>query len=149
MSSEFFQLFKTVAQYPSIISGRRITIPSTVKNIGDSVFIWSNLKVIVSKIKDPSQVKYGTFLFDKTERYPVLYVPKGSLAAYESSPYWGYRHFEKIVEGEPEDENSETSISAIVCPQANKDVYYNLQGQRVKTPTKGLYIKNGRKVLIK
>jgi Flp pilus assembly protein protease CpaA len=29
------------------------------------------------------------------------------------------------------------------------DVIYNLQGQRVKNPTKGLYIKNGKKVLIK
>lgn len=130
---------------------QKMTIPSTVTSFGDSVFIFnSNLKVIVSKIKDPSQVKYGYFLFDnKTEYYSILYVPKGSLAAYESSPYWGYRHFEKIVEGEPEDENSGTSISAIVSPQANKDVYYNLQGQRVETPTKGLYIKNGRKIFIK
>jgi hypothetical protein len=134
----------------NIIEIRRMTIPSTVKAIGDSVFIWNNgLEEIVSKIKDPSQVKYGKFLFDKTENYSVLYVPKGSLAAYESSPYWGYRHFEKIVEGEPEDENSGTSISAIVSPEANKDVYYNLQGQRVETPTKGLYIKNGRKILVK
>ena len=134
----------------NIIEIRRMTIPSTVKAIGDSVFIWNNgLEEIVSKIKDPSQVKYGKFLFDKTENYSVLYVPKGSLAAYESSPYWGYRHFEKIVEGDPEDENSGTSISAIVSPQANKDVYYNLQGQRVETPTKGLYIKNGRKILVK
>ena len=128
----------------------KITIPSTVTAIGDSVFIFSDsLRVIVSKIKDPSQVKYAESLFDKTEFYRVLYVPKGSLAAYESSPYWGYRHFGKIVEGDPEDENSGTSISAIVSPQANKDVYYNLQGQRVETPTKGLYIKNGRKILIK
>ena len=129
---------------------QKMTIPSTVTSFGDSVFIWNNnLKVIVSKIKDPSQVEYGDMLFTFLEYYSVLYVPKGSLAAYESSPYWGYRHFEKIVEGEPEDENSGTSISAIVSPEANKDVYYNLQGQRVETPTKGLYIKNGRKILVK
>jgi len=30
-----------------------------------------------------------------------------------------------------------------------KDVYYNLQGQRVDRPGKGLYIKNGKKVVIK
>lgn len=129
---------------------QKMTIPSTVTSFGDSVFIWNNnLKVIVSKIKDPSQVEYGDMLFTFLEYYSVLYVPKGSLAAYESSPYWGYRHFEKIVEGEPEDENSGTSISAIVSPEANKDVYYNLQGQRVETPTKRLYIKNGRKILVK
>ena len=30
-----------------------------------------------------------------------------------------------------------------------KDVYYNLQGVRVENPGKGLYIKNGKKVLVK
>jgi hypothetical protein len=30
-----------------------------------------------------------------------------------------------------------------------KDVFYNLQGQRVVNPGKGLYIKNGKKVVIK
>jgi len=29
------------------------------------------------------------------------------------------------------------------------DVYYNLQGQRVENPTKGIYIKNGKKVVMK
>jgi len=33
--------------------------------------------------------------------------------------------------------------------EMENDVYYNLQGQRVDKPTKGLYIKNGRKVVIK
>ena len=129
---------------------QKMTIPSTVIAFGDSVFIWNNdLKVIVSKIKDPSQVEYGDMLFCFNEYYSVLYVPKGSFAAYESSQYWGYRHFEKIVEGDPEDENSGTSISAILAPQPNRDEYFNLQGQRVETPTKGLYIKNGRKIFIK
>ena len=30
-----------------------------------------------------------------------------------------------------------------------KDVYYNLQGVRVANPGKGIYIKNGKKVLVK
>jgi hypothetical protein len=30
-----------------------------------------------------------------------------------------------------------------------KSLFYNLQGQRVKNPGKGIYIHNGRKVLIK
>ena len=29
------------------------------------------------------------------------------------------------------------------------DVWYDLQGRRVENPTKGVYIKNGRKVVIK
>ncbi len=34
-------------------------------------------------------------------------------------------------------------------PATVPDIYYNLQGQRVDTPTKGLYIKNGKKVIVR
>ena len=42
-----------------------------------------------------------------------------------------------------------TNIREKLAPEQTNDVYYNLQGQRVDKPTKGLYIKNGRKVVIK
>ena len=41
-----------------------------------------------------------------------------------------------------------TQESSIFNRQSN-DVYYNLQGQRVDNPGKGLYIRNGKKVVIK
>lgn len=42
------------------------------------------------------------------------------------------------------------SSSAVrtVAPAACEDVYYNLQGIRVTNPTKGLYIHNGKKVIL-
>ena len=46
-------------------------------------------------------------------------------------------------------EEGTTGISEAQQRLAEKDVYYNLQGQRVDNPTKGLYIKNGKKVVIK
>ena len=42
-----------------------------------------------------------------------------------------------------------TSISAIANETQNNGVYYNLEGQRVAQPTKGLYIVNGKKVIVK
>ena len=33
--------------------------------------------------------------------------------------------------------------------EAEEDVYYTISGQRVAAPTKGLYIKNGKKVIVK
>ena len=42
-----------------------------------------------------------------------------------------------------------TNIREKLTPEQTNDIYYNLQGQRVDKPTKGLYIKNGRKVVIK
>jgi hypothetical protein len=47
--------------------------------------------------------------------------------------------------------NGTTGIHAIENGQSTmeKDVFYNLQGQRVVNPGKGLYIHNGKKVVIK
>jgi hypothetical protein len=42
-----------------------------------------------------------------------------------------------------------TGISRVASEVGN-DVWYNLNGQRIDTPTKkGLYIKNGKKVIVK
>ena len=42
-----------------------------------------------------------------------------------------------------------TSISAISSSEGPDDVYYTLSGLRVTHPAKGIYIKNGRKVIVK
>lgn len=43
-----------------------------------------------------------------------------------------------------------TAISRIAAETAGKDVWFNLSGQRINTPTKkGLYIRNGKKVIVK
>ncbi len=48
--------------------------------------------------------------------------------------------------------NNEAEVTGIDCQkinQHNNNVYYNLRGQAVSNPTKGLYILNNKKVLIK
>lgn len=47
------------------------------------------------------------------------------------------------------DEGTETGISHIETVPGATDVYYDLSGRRIATPGKGLYIKNGKKVLVK
>ena len=47
------------------------------------------------------------------------------------------------------DFGGETAISAIANGQSSNGQWYNLAGQRVQTPTRGIYIQNGKKVLIK
>ena len=47
------------------------------------------------------------------------------------------------------DGNEATGISRVAAEDGN-DTWYNLSGQRISTPTKkGLYIKNGKKVIVK
>ncbi len=47
------------------------------------------------------------------------------------------------------DDTTALDSAPAAIPSAAPDVYYNLQGQRVDKPTKGLYIKNGKKVIVK
>ncbi|MBR3619446.1 MAG: DUF3244 domain-containing protein, partial [Bacteroidaceae bacterium] len=42
-----------------------------------------------------------------------------------------------------------TSIQEVTTPRTPSDVYHDLMGRRVTTPTKGIYIHNGKKVLVK
>ena len=46
-------------------------------------------------------------------------------------------------------EDDGTTAINRVAANRQKDVYYNLNGQRVTAPTKGMYIKNNKKVVIK
>lgn len=46
-------------------------------------------------------------------------------------------------------DDDKTAISTPAITYQAPDVYYNLQGQRVEHPTKGLYIKNGKKVIVR
>jgi hypothetical protein len=46
-------------------------------------------------------------------------------------------------------DNSSTSEAAKPSAQFAIDNYYNVAGQRVAAPTKGLYIKNGKKIVVK
>lgn len=51
-----------------------------------------------------------------------------------------------------DDENSDNDITAIITVNdsiVKDNVYYNLQGVRVATPSKGIYIFNGKKILVK
>ena len=51
--------------------------------------------------------------------------------------------------GLPEDESETTGITMVQGERATTQGYYNLNGQRVSEPNRGLYIVNGKKIVIK
>lgn len=55
---------------------------------------------------------------------------------------------EGSIELEFEDEGG-TGINNIEIDKTEDDNYYNLQGMRVEHPTRGIYIHNGKKVIIR
>ena len=101
---------------------------------------------------------------DKSNRYlsgSTLYWPN---AAVTVNAFRNYFHLSPLaavgvrsLRMESGDEGETTAIETIsIDPtatanpaKATDNTYYNLNGQRVTTPTKGIYIHNGRKVIIK
>ena len=47
------------------------------------------------------------------------------------------------------EEDEATGVAKIIIPTSSVETYYNLNGQQVTNPTKGVYIKNGKKVIVK
>ena len=47
------------------------------------------------------------------------------------------------------DDTTITEIDEVDADQTDRDVFFNLSGQRISHPQKGVYIKNGKKVIIK
>ncbi len=121
-----------------------VTIPNSVTSIEDYAFYdCSGLKEIYVKATTPPTAGY--YMFTNIYTTATLYVPVGSKDAYAAANGWS--EFYNIVEMEF------TGIDEVVDEVKGenskvKDVY-DLSGRKVTNPTKGIYIVNGKKVLLK
>ena len=117
-----------------------LSIPNSVRNIGSGAFHnCYSLTTINSGIVSPYEIPSGAFYKD-TKKNATLIVPNGTKALYETTDGWKeFQHISQSgtsrVESIPVDETSETMI-------------YNLNGQQVKTPQKGILIlRNGKNTI--
>jgi hypothetical protein len=121
-----------------------ITIPNSVTSIGSRAFegcLYLN-KVTCRATTPPnlgSHVFWNNILSNSELFNCELYVPKGCVDAYKAADQW--KDFGMIRE-----EDESTPVQPIINRCGN-GTYYNLNGQRVTKPTKGLYIVDGKKVV--
>ena len=91
--------------------------------------------------ESPATIKSSTFYNCYSA---TLYVPIGTKAAYQAADYW--KNFTNIVEmdftGIEDIEADGDSFRGV------KDAYYDLNGRIVENPVKGIYINNGKKVVL-
>jgi len=87
---------------------------------------------------------------------PIDPSPLWSKLTWEDISDWGKRSLpagaKAVFLGEPELEEDEEGTVTLVIPAAEAvqdGVYYTLQGVKVEHPTKGIYIRNGKKVVVK
>ena len=118
-----------------------VTIGNSVSSIGNDAFAYcTGLTSVISLIEEPFELNENTFYddWDWVEDHnefttATLYVPAGTKAKYESTPAWN--KFKNIVEGI---ENAVKSVEADVT--AEETERYNVSGQRISSPQKGLNI---------
>ena len=123
----------------------RLYIPESVSTIEAAFTSCNNITEIYSNSTTPAKISTSTFT-GTVRTNATLYIPAGSLSAYKAASArttWG--RFSNIVEM---DFTGIYDIEAEDSFQGAKDVYYDLNGRIAVSPTKGIYIINGKKIVI-
>ena len=122
-----------------------IDIPESMTNIGSNAF--NGCKTLTTLICRAENVpKLGTTVFSQVPRdKATFYVPASAIEAYKEATQW--KNFTILSIKDYED--------GIESPEAMQDKagnapYYTLDGKPAARPTrKGIYVKDGKKVIVK
>ena len=113
-----------------------ITIPNSVTSIGEHALGFGSCDVYCLAENVPN-TNINAFSGVKA----TLHVPAASIDAYKATEPWS--GFKEILPLES------TKINTVTVGTNDNSVYYNLNGQRVDNPQKGIYIRNKKKIVIK
>lgn len=118
-----------------------ITISEGITNIGEWAFAFcSSLQSV--KMLSPTPPTASENILEYCPETLVIYVPIGTKENYDVAPWNYYRVVEMYMEDEP------AGIGSLETETRDLDIY-DLNGRKVLQPTKGVYIINGKKVMIK
>ena len=113
-----------------------VIIPNSVTNIGDGVFLrCSNLKDVYCYAEQVP--KSGGNIFENSYFRSTLHVPAGSIDAYRNAEQW--KDFASIV-ALTDDDPKPTGIKEVGFDAMFSHRYYSVDGKRIATPQRGLYI---------
>lgn len=123
-----------------------VFIPASVTGIEENAFDGcGNLASLTMASPVPPTSVYENSFGTINYIYTTLYVPEGSLAAYQTADVWKY--FMKIKEYDP------TGIEDVVLDTESSNLpIYNLQGVRMKDVDNlpsDIYIQGGKKFVVK
>lgn len=118
-----------------------ISIPSGVTNIGHWAFGF-RCGLVAVKMNNPIPPSINEDAFVSIESNVTLYVPMGSKANYEAAKYWN--SLKEIIEYD-----NATGIKGVDGQWISYENQYDLLGRPISTIKRGVYIKKGKKILVK
>lgn len=119
-----------------------VHLPSSLKKLGNHAFHnCTDIVTITSLIPGENLFAIDSTVFSSVDKDNCnLYVPCGAIEAYKSTDGWNA--FKNIIELKT------TTIENIHLTDKEREVY-DLQGRVIEKPTKGIYIINGKKTVIR
>jgi hypothetical protein len=129
-----------------------VILPRSLESINESAFDSTPLQHLYCQSSVPPMVTRRTEYQENNARWvfhmATLYVPVGSADAYRSAYFW--MDFENIVECNIE-VDAITDVNVFSSISAQTPDLYDLHGVRIRAlpPKTGVYIENGRKVVIR
>lgn len=119
----------------------QIIIPDSLETIGEDAFYdCKNVKAIYCNANTPPAC-FNESTFHGIDRSIPVYVPHSSIELYKSANSWS--QFCNFIE-------TDTKVEELQFHQQHHNtIIYDLSGRQVETPTKGIYIINGKRILIK
>lgn len=133
--------------------GSRFTLSETIDSIGDRAFANAEVAILTDGIgrKEftclapiPPKLGKDVFLGSDLLKFQIsVYVPDESVELYKSTEGW------KDLNIKPLSRKDINAIEDITTNKQSSSDFYDLQGRKVKSPTKGLYIKEGKKMKVK
>ena len=131
----------------------RFTLSETIDSIGDRAFANAEVDILTDGIGRneftclapiPPKLGKDVFLGSDLLKFQIsVYVPDESVELYKSTEGW------KDLNIKPLSRKDINAIEDITTNKQSSSDFFGLQGRKVKSPTKGLYIKDGKKAFIK
>ena len=128
----------------------------TTASTDDANFANNKLVAIASDTKIRTDATYKYYVYGKKGTYPVGFYPVSSTSDYTAKA--GKAYLRIAATDAPAapmlwlnfEDDQTTGVNEVRSKMEDgRGIYYNLAGQRVDNPTKGIYIVNGQKVVIK
>ncbi len=124
-------------------------LPASLKEIGDEAFGGSSSKYIYLTVKGTVPASVGNSIFGELEDGSEIYVPEGKASVYKRK----WSEYKDYIVGE--ELPIETGIKQMAADRTKPQGVYSLDGRLVRQNTsteglpKGIYMVNGKKVMVK